>query len=132
MTIQRNRIIYFSLVILTVFIGLGTRTSIIPKFIYPYLGDYFYAIMYYLIIGFLFPRWSSLKVAISSIFLCYTIEILQLYQADWINEIRKNRLGGLILGFGFLWSDMISYTLGGLSAYLIEILVYGKNKFDDQ
>ena len=44
----------------------------------------------------------------------YLIEISQLYHAPWIDAIRSTALGGLVLGFGFLWSDILCYTVGVL------------------
>jgi hypothetical protein len=42
-----------------------------------------------------------------------------LYHAGWIDAIRATRLGGLILGYGFLWSDLVCYAAGvGLGAIL--------------
>ena len=122
--VSRNRKIYFVLIILTIILGLGSRIAIIPVFIYPYLGDYFYTIMYFFIIGFLFPNMKILKVTLISIGLCYVIEIFQLYQADWINNIRSTTLGRLTLGSGFLWSDLISYALGGMTGFLLETKYY--------
>ena len=60
--------------------------------------------------------------------ICFAIEISQFYQADWINSIRAYRQGGLILGFGFLWSDIVSYTLGGMLGLVLEKLVFFKSK----
>ena len=40
------------------------------------------------------------------------IELSQLYHAPWIDSIRQTTLGGLILGFGFLWSDLACYAAG--------------------
>jgi len=40
------------------------------------------------------------------------VEISQLYQVEWLNNIRSTTLGRLVLGQGFLWSDIISYTVG--------------------
>lgn len=42
----------------------------------------------------------------------YGIELSQLYHALWIDAIRNTTLGGLIIGFGFLWSDLVCYTIG--------------------
>ncbi len=44
----------------------------------------------------------------------------QLYHAPWIDSIRQTTLGGLILGFGFLCSDLACYALGVLLGVLIE------------
>jgi hypothetical protein len=117
---KRNRKIYLSLIIITIIAGLLSRTNLIPELIYPYLGDYLYALMFFFIIGFLFPNMGTLKTMFISISICYMIELFQLYQSEWINDIRSNKLGGLILGFGFLWSDIISYTFGGITGFILE------------
>lgn len=122
----RNRALYFLLIIGTIAIGLASRASFSPNFIKAYAGDPLYALMIFFIIGFLFPKYSSVKVAVLCLATCYTIELSQLYQADWINEIRRTRLGGLVLGFGFLWSDIISYTAGAVAVYFLDSLF--KNK----
>jgi len=118
--VNRNRVKYFIYIIITIIVGLFSRTSYIPDFILPYLGDTLYTLMFFFIFGFLFPKMSSLKVALISIFTCYAIELSQLCQAPWFNQIRSYRLGGLIFGFGFLWTDIISYTIGGILGFAIE------------
>ncbi len=125
---KRNRKIYLGLIIITIIFGLLSRTNLIPEIIYPYLGDYLYALMFFFIIAFLFPNMETLKVALVSVSICYIIEFSQLYQSEWITIIRNNKLGGLVLGFGFLWSDIISYTLGGISGFLLEKIYYKRNK----
>ena len=50
------------------------------------------------------------------------IELSQLYHAPWIDSIRRTTLGGLILGFGFLWSDLACYALGVGLGVLVETL----------
>ncbi|GAB3705652.1 hypothetical protein GCM10027592_38340 [Spirosoma flavus] len=65
----------------------------------------------------IFRRWSTRTVAIATLGFSFGIEISQLYHAAWIDSLRATRLGGLILGFGFLWSDLICYSVGvGISA----------------
>ncbi len=49
------------------------------------------------------------------------IEISQLYHDPWIDAIRQTTLGGLILGFGFLWSDLACYAVGVGLGVMIEI-----------
>ena len=49
------------------------------------------------------------------------IEISQLYHAPWIDSIRQTTVGGLILGFGFLWSDLVCYALGVAIGVTIEV-----------
>jgi len=128
MPVNRNRRRYFFLVLATIGIGLASRSRFVPELIYPYLGDVLYALMIYFLIGFLFPRISALQVVLISILICFAIEISQLYQADWILEIRRTKLGGLILGFGFLWRDLICYLIGGMAGFGLERLFLNSSK----
>ena len=57
----------------------------------------------------------------------YSIEISQLYHAPWIDAIRNTILGGLILGFGFLWSDLVCYTIGIIIGIIIDIMINKTN-----
>ncbi|MCE9554941.1 MAG: DUF2809 domain-containing protein [Planctomycetes bacterium] len=103
----------------TMVLGLLSRQypHLFPAFIAQYAGDTLWALAAFLGIGFLLPRWSTLSVAGLALLFSYAIEISQLYQEPWINQIRHTLLGGLILGYGFLWSDLICYTIGvGLGA----------------
>ncbi|MFY8109522.1 MAG: DUF2809 domain-containing protein, partial [Bacteroidia bacterium] len=47
----------------------------------------------------------------------------QLYHSPLIDSIRNTTIGGLVLGFGFLWTDIISYSIGLIIACLIEFLL---------
>ncbi len=109
----KSRLIYIILFAITIIVGLFSRSTYIPQVIYPYIGDVFYALMMYWIFAGIFPVKKPAKVALIAIGICFCIELLQLYQADWINAIRHTKLGGLVLGFGFLWSDLLCYTIGG-------------------
>lgn len=114
MTNTEKRLRYLLFTLSIIGLGLLSRKPFIPKLIYPYLGDVLYTFMFYFLFAVLLPEERPLKLALYSIVLCFLIEISQLYQADWINDIRNTRLGGLILGFGFRWSDLVCYSLGGL------------------
>ena len=117
---KRNRIYQSGYVILTVTLGLFSRSGYLPDFLYGYLGDALYALMFFFIIGFVFPKFSTIKVALIALSFCLAIEISQLYHAEWIDTIRHTRIGGLVLGFGFLWSDLLSYTFGVITGALLE------------
>lgn len=123
---KRRHLIYIFLVISTIVIGLLSRADFIPILIYPYLGDVLYALMVFFLLGLLFPSMHSIKLSLFAIIICFLIEVSQLYQADWINAIRNTLLGGLFLGYGFLWSDLISYLIGGLLGFSIELFLINK------
>ena len=123
---SRNRVIYLLLIASTVLIGLLSRKLgyYLPEYLNTYLGDALWALMVFLIFGFIFPKQNSLRIAFVSISFCFIIEISQLYHAPWIDSIRANSLGGLILGFGFMWTDLVAYNLGVAFGTLLELLLH--------
>ncbi|MDR6941929.1 ribosomal maturation YjgA family protein [Mucilaginibacter pocheonensis] len=105
----RSKITYFVLIIITIIAGLLSRHfAIIPLFI----GDILWALMVYFIIRFIFIRKPVKLLVTGSLLFCYAIEFSQLYKAPWINDLRQTLFGRLVLGAGFLWSDLLCYTLG--------------------
>lgn len=118
---KRNRGLYFLLIAGTIALGLFSRTNYIPELIYPYLGDALYAVLIYFGIGFLFSSLPYIKTLMVSTVICFIIEGSQCYQADWILDIRQTQIGALVLGHGFLWSDLLAYLVGGLFALMIEL-----------
>ncbi|SCK02215.1 Protein of uncharacterised function (DUF2809) [uncultured Clostridium sp.] len=118
---RRNRVVYLILIIIVMILGLLSRKlDGIPKIISLYAGDILWALMIFLIITFIFNNKSTLFNIFIAIIFSYGIEISQLYHAPWIDSIRNTILGGLILGFGFLWSDLICYTIGIFIGGIIE------------
>lgn len=113
-TVRYKRWIYLAITFIIILAGLASRkySDILPEFIAEYAGDTLWAAMVYFGIRFLFPSVTILKAATISLLFSYFIEISQLYQADWANAIRNTTLGALVLGHGFLWSDMVCYTVG--------------------
>ena len=49
-----------------------------------------------------------------------SIEVSQLYHPAWLDAVRATRLGGWLLGFGFLASDLACYTAGVALAVIVE------------
>ncbi|GLU55587.1 ribosomal maturation YjgA family protein [Dyadobacter frigoris] len=84
----------------------------LPEQVNLYLGDSLWALMIFLITGFIFNKTPTFQILAIAIFFCYMVELSQLYHADWIDNIRNTTLGGLILGYVFLWSDILAYSIG--------------------
>lgn len=112
--LQRNKYIYAVWIFIVILLGLASRSNspLLPSVVKEYAGDTLWALAVYLMVGFLFPRFSILKVAATAGLFSLAIEVSQLYHATWIDDLRRSRLGGLVLGFGFLWSDLICYLAG--------------------
>lgn len=113
-TAKRARMVYSIAIIFTILLGLASRkwASILPDIVVDHAGDALWAIMIYLGLRIIVVYKRVRYALIGSLLFCYLIECSQLYQALWINEIRRTMLGGLILGKGFLWIDLVRYTLG--------------------
>jgi hypothetical protein len=119
----KSRLKYLICAILIMAIGLASRYFSTPdSFIYMHVGDVLWAMMIYFGFRFLNPRQVYKTSAWIAITFCFLIEISQLYQAEWLNAIRRTTLGGLILGFGFLWSDLVGYCVGVFLASLFDSL----------
>ena len=95
-------------------LGLGSRRfgESLPDFVAAYAGDTLWALAAFLGIGLVLPRASTARVGLLAMGVSVGVELSQLYHAPWIDSIRGTTLGGLLLGFGFLWSDLACYGAG--------------------
>lgn len=111
---RRNPVIWTSLIVLAVALGLGSRRfgRSLPDFLAAYAGDTLWALVVFLGLGLLLRRASTWALALAALTFSGLIELSQLYHAPWIDSIRRTTPGGLVLGFGFLWSDLACYAVG--------------------
>jgi glycopeptide antibiotics resistance protein len=109
---------YFYVVVITILLGLASRkfSHLLFSFLAENAGDVLWAMMVYFGFRFLFLKKSIVMAIFLSCLLSFGIEFSQLYQADWINQIRETLLGELVLGKGFLTVDLIRYTTGNVIA----------------
>ncbi|HDR6312035.1 TPA: DUF2809 domain-containing protein [Bacillus cereus] len=128
MNTKRNRLLYAMFTIIVIILGLSSRklAFALPALLNDYLGDALWALMIFTGFGFLFPKIARKKLAFISLIFCYGIEVSQLYHAEWIDNIRATTLGGLVLGYGFLWSDLLAYTIGIGVGFLFELILRKK------
>ncbi|MBX3179435.1 MAG: DUF2809 domain-containing protein [Candidatus Hydrogenedentes bacterium] len=95
-------------------LGLASRRygSHLPPFLAEYAGDTLWALLVFLGISAAAPGARLLHRSGAALFVSFAVEFSQLYHAPWIDALRDTTLGGLVLGFGFLWSDLVCYTVG--------------------
>lgn len=116
-----RKLFYLVVFIFCTWLAIATRTH--RAWFHPlaaaYGGDVIWAGMFLFLLRIFFMTIQLYKLAL----ICYGFgvadELLQLYHAPWIESIRQTRIGGLVLGFGFLWSDMLCYAIGTLIAYAL-------------
>lgn len=122
---KNKRLKYLLLTLFVVILGLLSRkmSACTLDFVKLYLGDILWAMMVYFGCRFLFVNMRKRVACVLALVFSYLIEISQLYHAPWIDAIRETTLGGLVLGFGFLWSDILCYTVGVLLGIIVDGLL---------
>lgn len=98
---RRRRVKYASYLLAVILLGPASRAYAppLPPFVRAYVGDALWALAAYLM-----------------------VESSQLYHVPWIDKLRQIRVAALVLGRGFLWSDLVCYSLGVGVGILAETL----------
>jgi hypothetical protein len=110
----RHRLVWLVLIAGACALGIGSRrfADRLPGFVAAYAGDTLWAFTLFLFLGLIQPAATTRRIAVQTLVLSLLVEISQLYHARWIDAVRQTTLGGLIMGFGFLWSDLVCYASG--------------------
>ena len=110
----RNRVLYALLAAAVIASGLLWRSGLIPlpQWLSNNGGDALWALMVFVGFGFLFPRASTLTVALLALTLSWGVEVSQLYHAPWIDAVRATLPGRLVFGTTFAWPDLPAYAVG--------------------
>jgi len=122
MKTRRHTQIYLLIMIVITAFGLPARTieNQLPTWYVQYFGDYLWAMLLFFVFALTFRNMSTFKVAITSLLFAYSIEVSQLFHPQWLDYLRNIKLFALVLGFTFLWSDIVAYTLGISTGVLVE------------
>ncbi len=117
-----KRFFYIVLVIVAGIFGYSSRyfSDKLPFIIAEFAGDTFWAFAVYFLIKSIIPKDNNVKTAIFAYVFSVLIEVSQMYHAIWIDKIRNSFIGGLILGFGFHWEDLVCYATGIFLAMLCD------------
>lgn len=106
---KRNNII--SLIGIAVLIPLGLcsrQFNSIPN----ETGDALWAMMVFCIWRIILHKKKLTTIAIVSLISSYLVEFSQLITWSFLVEFRKTFIGHIMLGQGFLWIDLLAYTIG--------------------
>jgi hypothetical protein len=94
---------------------------VVPGFIAAYAGDTLWATMVFWLLALVFRRAPTRSLAVAALSIAVAVEISQLYHAPWIDAVRANAFGALVLGYGFLWSDLACYAAGAVLAAAVDV-----------
>jgi hypothetical protein len=120
---KRNRTRYVMAAMAVIAVGLASRNvaGLFPEALGKYPGDTLWTLMMFFFLGSLFPRCRSLHIAACALAISCAVETSQLYHSPWIDSLRGNSLGHLVLGSGFDWRDFPAYSLGASAGFVLEL-----------
>lgn len=121
----RARFTWLAVAIVTIALGIGSRKygGALPEFLATYAGDTLWAVLAFSLAGAIAPKARLGTRALCALTFAFAIECSQLIKVEWLDAARQTRLGALVLGQGFLWSDLVCYTAGVALGAIGELLV---------
>jgi Protein of unknown function (DUF2809) len=119
---SRPRARTLGVLVLVVALGLASRhwAGDLPAFVAAYAGDTLWAAMVFQLAAWGWPAARTERLALGSWLVSVGVEMTQLYHTPWLDAVRATRIGGLVLGYGFRWSDLVCYTAGVVGAALLD------------
>ena len=117
---RKLRIFYLSGIAVLIALGLLSRRV---KFVPAACGDALWAMMVYCCFRIVLIRKPMIISAVAALITSFAIEFSQMLTPDWLVKIRSTFLGHMLLGQGFLWSDLLAYTIGIAVIYGLTALI---------
>jgi hypothetical protein len=108
------RAIHLVLIAVTIPLGLGSRMRGLPMpgLVRTYGGDVLSATCIFFGVRYVAHQRSLLRCSAIGFIICVLIELQQLYTGKWLVHLRDDTPLGILLGHGFLWSDIACYAVG--------------------
>ena len=123
----RRRIPFLCALLILCAAGLLVRSrhAVSPTFLTTYFPDAAWTMAVYCGFGLLFCRDARLHFPLA-LGVSFLVELSQLWHTPFLEALRSTTLGGLVLGYGFLWSDLVCYAVGALLCAAAETVVRRK------
>lgn len=114
-----------SLFVLTclIFLGLCSRKT---QYIPAETGDALWAMAVFAFLRVLYPRMTILRTTVISLSISFAVEFSQLVHFPWSDAFRNTWIGHMLLGQGFLWEDLVAYTIGIILMYMSYRMFFNK------
>lgn len=113
---QKKILISLIVSILLIPIGLYSRhISWIPEA----TGDALWAMLVFCLWRIILVKKSLWLVAFISLTHSFLVEFSQLIRWSWLVSFRNTFIGHMMLGQGFLWTDLLAYLIGILLIYWV-------------
>ncbi len=121
-TNPRSRVYLTATLAIVIAMGLGSRKygDSLPGFVADNAGDALWTVAALVALAIVFPGWSSIRLGVVALSISVGVEFSQLIDTPILNSIRANGIGRLFLGRGFVWLDLIRYSVGAIVATAID------------
>ena len=119
------RLLYLILAAFFFWLAFATRNhpQWFPEIVAIYGGDIFWTTMVVFALRSVLLKPSVWKLVTFTSILGAVTEASQLYHTPWLDDFRNTKFGGILLGHGFLWSDIVCYVIGAVFAGLIITII---------
>lgn len=119
---RRSRLRLIAYTALTIALGLASRQfpTRLPTFVALYAGDTLWATLMFWLLALARPAAPTAALAATALLISVLVELSQLVHVGWLDAARANPFGALVLGQGFLWSDLLCYAAGVLLAAALD------------
>lgn len=105
--------------------GLASRRypQCLPSALGKYPGDALWALMAFCGLGALFRKLPTPWLGTMTFSFCVGIELLKLWQAPWLVDLRRTTLGHLVFGHVFHPPNLVAYAVGVGLGVIAEVLM---------
>jgi hypothetical protein len=100
----------------------------LPLFVQKFAPDALWALLIFVLTLLLQPQTAPRSAAIIALTFSFLIEGSQLVQAPALHSLRATTPGGLVLGHGFLWSDLLCYMAGIAIGFIIHASLFTRRR----
>ena len=133
---RRHRGRQVALLAVVIVLGLASRqySDGLPVLIARYAGDTLWATAAYVSLGIVWPGARVRTLAAGAACISLAVELSQLSRPPWLQAVRRWPGAALLLGQGFLASDLVCYAVGvafGAGLDLSALWVQGGRHGDD-
>lgn len=121
---RRRAGVTFLLLVVTVALGLGSRVyrGDLPHVIAEYAGDTLWATAVFFLLRLLRPATRGSVLAALALAISFCVEFSQLAHPRWLDDWRQQPGVALILGYDFVATDLVCYTVGVALAWAIDAI----------
>jgi hypothetical protein len=126
----RSRALLAAIAALLIVVGLATRRlpTAFPELVGRYGGDTLWAALVYFLCALARPAASPRRLASTAFAFSVLVELSQLLRWPWLSTLRSTRMGSLVLGHGFLWTDIGCYAAGIACAFALDKLMQARRR----